>query len=201
MLGQSLGWEYTQGQEMATHCSTFAWNTPWTEGAWWAQSMGLQRAGYDWSTEYITFSSAVHIIKYIIHVRNHNFNTQEFNLRVILNFFCILLNRLTFSSTFLKIWKEVIISLVSSCANYRICGTHGSFCKDVFISSSRITFSASFHTVNFCQFSSVESLSHVRFFASPQTAAHPASLSIINSQSLHRLMSIELVMPSNHLIP
>ena len=48
--------------------------------------------------------------------------------------------------------------------------------------------------------SSVQSLSHVRLFATPWTAACQASLSIINSQSLLRLMSIELMMPSNHLI-
>ena len=50
------------------------------------------------------------------------------------------------------------------------------------------------------QFSSVQSLSHVRLFVTPWTAAHQASLSITNSQSLPRLMSIESVMPSNHLI-
>ena len=50
------------------------------------------------------------------------------------------------------------------------------------------------------QFSSVQSLSHVWLFATPWTAAHKASLSITNSQSLLNLMSIELVMPSNNLI-
>ena len=50
------------------------------------------------------------------------------------------------------------------------------------------------------QFSSVQLLSHVRLFVSPWTVAHQASLSIPNSQSLAKLMSIELVMPSNHLI-
>ena len=50
------------------------------------------------------------------------------------------------------------------------------------------------------QFSSVQSLSRVRLFATPWTAAHQASLSITNSQSLPKLMSIELVMPSSHLI-
>ena len=50
------------------------------------------------------------------------------------------------------------------------------------------------------QFSSVQLLSRVRLFATPWTAACQASLSIINSQSLLKLMSIELVMPSNHLI-
>ena len=50
------------------------------------------------------------------------------------------------------------------------------------------------------QFSSVQSLSHVRLFATPWIAACQASLSITNSQSLLKLMSIELVMPSNRLI-
>ena len=49
-------------------------------------------------------------------------------------------------------------------------------------------------------FSSVQSLSCVRFSASPWTAVHQASLSITNSRNLHKLMSIESVMPSNHLI-
>ena len=48
--------------------------------------------------------------------------------------------------------------------------------------------------------SSVQSLSCVQLFATPWTAAHQASLSITNSQSLLKLMSIESVMPSNHLI-
>ena len=51
-----------------------------------------------------------------------------------------------------------------------------------------------------CYFSSVQSFSHVQLFATPWTAAHQASLSIINSQSLPKPMSTESVMPSNHLI-
>ena len=50
------------------------------------------------------------------------------------------------------------------------------------------------------QFSSVQSLSHVRLFATPWTTAHQSSLSITNSWSLLKLTSIKLVMPSNHLI-
>ena len=50
------------------------------------------------------------------------------------------------------------------------------------------------------QFSSVQSLSHVHLFATPWTAACQASLPINNSRSLLKLISIELVMPSNHLI-
>ena len=50
------------------------------------------------------------------------------------------------------------------------------------------------------QFSSVQSSSHARLFATPWNAAWQASLSIINCQSLPKPMSIESVMPSNHLI-
>ena len=50
------------------------------------------------------------------------------------------------------------------------------------------------------QFSLVQLLSHVRLFMTPWTAAHLASLSITNSWGLLKLMSIQSVMPSNHLI-
>ena len=49
-------------------------------------------------------------------------------------------------------------------------------------------------------FSSVQTLSLVQLFATPWTTAHQASLSITNCRSLHKPMSIESVMPSNHLI-
>ena len=50
------------------------------------------------------------------------------------------------------------------------------------------------------QFSSVQSLSHAQLFETPWTTAHQVSLSITNSQSLPKFISIESVMPSNHLI-
>ena len=49
-------------------------------------------------------------------------------------------------------------------------------------------------------FSSVQPLSHVRLSVTPWTTACQASLSITNFQSLLKLISVELVMPSNHLI-
>ena len=52
----------------------------------------------------------------------------------------------------------------------------------------------------FIQFSSVRSLSHVQLFATPWTAACQASLSVTNSWSLLKLISIESVMLFNHLI-
>ena len=51
----------------------------------------------------------------------------------------------------------------------------------------------------FSPFSSVQSLSHVWLFATPWSAAGQVSLSITNSRSLLKFMSIESVMPSNHL--
>ena len=53
---------------------------------------------------------------------------------------------------------------------------------------------------NLAQFSSVQSLSPVRLFGKPWTTAHQAALSIPNSRSLLKLMSIESQLPSNHLI-
>ena len=50
------------------------------------------------------------------------------------------------------------------------------------------------------EFSSVQSLSHARLFGTPWTASHQASLSLTNSLRLLKLMSIESVIPSNHLI-
>ena len=55
----------------------------------------------------------------------------------------------------------------------------------------------SLRTMPLIQFSSVQSLTRVRLFVTPRTAAHQASLSFIISQSLLKLMSIESVMPSN----
>ena len=56
------------------------------------------------------------------------------------------------------------------------------------------------YTHIYIMFSSARLLSRVQLFATPWTAARQASLSITNSRSLHKLKSIESVMPSNHLI-
>ena len=60
--------------------------------------------------------------------------------------------------------------------------------------TERINFKCFYHT------QSVQSLSHVRLFATPWITAHQASLSITNSWSLPKLITIESVMPSNHVI-
>ena len=66
---------------------------------------------------------------------------------------------------------------------------------------AHISFQTSFHFLQLStQVSSVHSLSCVQLFVTPWTAARQAFLSITNSQSLLKLMSIESVMPSIHLV-
>ena len=71
-----------------------------------------------------------------------------------------------------------------------------------FMGSQRVRhdWANSLHFTSYFQFSSVQSLSCVRLFATPWIAACQASLSITNSQNWLKLMSIESVRPSNHLI-
>ena len=83
------------------------------------------------------------------------------------------------------------------CVHYLFCGREGSGGKGLFLihccQESAVIWKLT-------QFSSVQLLSRVRLFVIPWTAACQASLSIINSWSLLKLMSIESVMPTNHLI-
>ena len=83
-----------------------------------------------------------------------------------------------------------------------ICLTHGPRfgCHCFQVGNSKTLFRSSAPSQLFRIFSSVQSLSRVRLFATPWTAALQASLSITNSRSLPKLMFTELVMPSNHLI-
>ena len=71
---------------------------------------------------------------------------------------------------------------------------------EVFFLSLKMFSYEVFQTNKSVQFSSVQLLSHVRLLAAPSTAAWQASWSITNSQNLLKFMSIELVMPSSHLI-
>ena len=68
------------------------------------------------------------------------------------------------------------------------------------VNSDRLSFCGLQNHSRWWLFSSVQSLSRVRLFATPWITARQASLSITNSRSSPRLMSIESVMPSSHLI-
>ena len=80
----------------------------------------------------------------------------------------------------------------------------GSWLRNVVFSRLGMSISVHLKTMNLSitlnSLSPVQLLSRLWLFAGPWTAAHQASLSITNSQSLLKLMSIESVMPSNHLI-
>ena len=52
----SLVWEDPLEKGMATHSSIFAWRIPWAEEPGGLQSMGSERAGYDWATNILTFT-------------------------------------------------------------------------------------------------------------------------------------------------
>ena len=69
-----------------------------------------------------------------------------------------------------------------------------------FIPAKQLRKYASNTIIQVLQFSSVQSLSRVRLFSNPRSAARQASLSITNSRSLLKLITIKSVMPSNHLI-
>ena len=75
-----------------------------------------------------------------------------------------------------------------------------SVCEHIHIHTHKKNWINSLYARSINQFSSVQSLSLVWLFATPWTAAHQASLSITNSWSLLKLMSIKSVMLSNHLI-
>jgi len=95
---------------------------------------------------------------------------------------------------FCSVFTDFLLSLLALCS-FRI---HQMSSGDIAFAFEVSQFShLSFQP---CQFSSVQSLSRVRLFATPWIAARQASLSITNSRSSLRLTSIESVMPSSHLI-
>ena len=70
----------------------------------------------------------------------------------------------------------------------------------IYFNNGQVLLNPTPNALNSVQFSSVQSLSRIRLLVTPWIAARQASLSITNSWSLPKLMSIELVMPSSHLI-
>ena len=89
------------------------------------------------------------------------------------------------------------------CAKTQLAHTHKTKCSTSLTTVElqiKTTMRCHFTPVKMAIISSVQSLSHVRFFATPGIEARQASLSIANSRSSFRLTSIESVIPSSHLI-
>ena len=108
-------------------------------------------------------------------------------------------------------WKLKVksLKLCPTLSNPMDCSLPGSSIHGIFqagvlewgaIAFSRSTVTVLFNKPSVPEFSSVQSPTSVRLYATPWTAACQASLSISNSWSLPKLTSIEFVMPSNHLI-
>ena len=104
-------------------------------------------------------------------------------------------------------WRECLFSTVYSCLlccrliDCMYVGLFWALCSVPLICKSHYASVKLFSLLSWLyQSSSIHSLSHVWPFATPWTAAGQASLYFTVSQSLLKLMSIELVMPSNHLI-
>ena len=95
--------------------------------------------------------------------------------------------------------RELVMDRESWCAVHGIFPTQGSNPHLSHLLHWQ-TGSVQLEPPNTVQFSSVQLLCHVQLFVTPWTSAYQASLSNTNSQSLLKLMSIMLVMPSNHLI-
>ena len=157
---------------MATHSSILAWRTPQTEEPGGLQPIGSQRVRHDWS-------GLAHI-----HTERHEDDKGLFFIYG--------------AGT----WRTLLIPLLPrapsllSEPSFRFLLRRFKFFQILLINSV-------FTYINHCLFllfSSVQSLIRVQLFATPWTAARQAPLAISNSWSLLKLMSIESVMPSNHLI-
>ena len=108
---------------------------------------------------------------------------------------------------FLQVLLRALINILSCKSCLRICYLDTSICDMLWegyymILNARLfkCFILFISLKPLYQFSSVQSLSHIRLFATPWIAAHQASLSITNARSSLKLKCIELVMPSSHLI-
>ena len=98
------------------------------------------------------------------------------------------------------VYKRVVRiedKIIKHCKDYNV----NDFLKIDFFALFDLNIQKFMHNCEYkIKLSSIQSLSSVQLFATPWTAAYQASLSITNSWNLLKLMSIELVMPSNHLI-
>ena len=211
MRVRSLGQEDPLQKEMATHSSTLARKISWTEGPGGLLPMGLQKVGHDWATS-LSLSLVAQLVKNLPAMQETwvQFLGREDPLeKGMATHFSILAWRIPWTEdpsglqsmrsqrvghdwvTF-TLFIYLIIRKLSQVLLFFLTSIFYYFHISM---KPNLDYSLSFLLL---RFSSVPS--PVRFFAIPWTAACQASLSITNTQCLFKLMSIESVMPSNHLI-
>ena len=198
----------------ATHSSILAWRIPWTEEPGGLQSMGLQRVRHNWATNTFTFwilsqfshylekETCRHYVQFMAKVVSITGETHScYKPLTILSShprvglllpeqFCWY----TFTDSTRKHYWSTMLMFFKNELSF------GYGMVTLKISQMRELLNSLYYLFRPVQFSSVQSLSRVRLFATPWMAAHQASLSITNSGSSLKLMSIKLVMPSSHLI-
>jgi len=185
---------------MAPHSSILAWKIPLTEEPGRLQSLGSLRVGHDWATSLSLFT--------FMHWRR-NGNPLQYS--------CLENPRdrgawwaAVYGVTQSWTWLKQLSSSSSPVLKDRFTGEKqklnsidtsyipGKYLGKVSNSPNGLSYLLKYHLS--VQFSSFQSLSRVRRFVTPWIAARQASLSITNSWGSLRLMSIESVMPSSHLI-
>ena len=188
-------------EAMATHSSILAWRIPWTEDLGRLQSTGSQRVRHDWSD-----LACTHVFQdWIWRFLRSTFRWEVSEL------FQKSLN--SFSMFFSRFYCDILVGafrIRSFSALWwsltKVLGNGGIRIQCMWSLNSLTTcFSGIYSQVSgiqcsMYQFSSVQLLSHVRLLATQWIAARQASLSITNSRSSLKLVSIESMMPSSHLI-
>jgi len=177
MWVQSLGWVDPLEEVMAIHSSILAWRIPWTEEPGGLRSIGSQRLRHDW-----TDLAATQLMYWNSLFYYNSIAVLSGNMLLNLHYKSSISIRKKRER--IKYFRPTIMKLLFSFWNFN---------HEGLLYSSK-------HKALTPKFSSVQSLSRVRFFVTPWTAACQASLSITNTWSLFKLMFIESVMPSNHLI-
>ena len=184
-----LGWEDPREEGMETHFSILAWRIPIDRGAWWATAHRVAKS-QTWLSK---------------HTHTHTlFDKADINWIVcnvwVLTCFLIL-HFGPFLSKMRRGWGWPRRPKFNSMLKSRSISTRWRPSPERHRKTPQLNTSISSKKWDINDlFSSVQLLSRVWLFATPWTAAHQASLFIINSWSLLKLMSIELVMPSNHFI-
>ena len=204
---------------MATNSGTLAWKIPWIGELGKLQAVGLLRLGHDWTTSLSLFTLCTGegngnplqcfcleyprdgepggLLSMGLHRVGHNWSDIAAAAAAYLLFYPIIMQ--VISQSYTKTFKSCFygstsMHLISFSFFLSLSFLPPFFPLFFYLFPLSVPLFLSSSYVSHVAFSSVQSLSHVRLFETPWTAACQASLSIINSRSLCKLMSIKLVM-------
>ena len=203
---------------MATNSGTLAWKIPWMGELGRLQAMGSLRLGHDWTTSLSLFTLCTGegngnplqcfcleyprdgepggLLSMGLHRVRHDWSDIAAEAAAYILFYPIIMQ--VISQSYTKTFKSCFYGSTSmyliSFSFFLSLSFLPPFFPLFYLFPLSVPLFLSSSYVSHVAFSSVQSLSHVRLFETPWTAACQASLSIINSRSLCKLMSIKLVM-------